>query len=80
MARKVNEDVEVLQGNEGEEMVTIKLPRTKDEDAHFVSVNERTWLIKRGVKVSVPVCCARAIELSEEMMEESDNYSDANSK
>ena len=38
-----------------EEKVKIKLPRTSKNDADvFVSVNERTWLIKRGVEVEVP--------------------------
>ena len=36
----------------GEKMVTIKLPRErKDQEDVFVSVNMRTWQIKRGVAV-----------------------------
>lgn len=55
----------------GEKMVKIKLPRDrKDQDAMFVSVNERTWLIKRGVEVEVPECVAEVIRNSELMQDE----------
>ena len=53
-----------------EEMVTIRLPRKKDEGAVFVSVNERTWLIQRGVEVEVPACVAEILRHKEEMEEE----------
>ena len=54
-----------------EEMVTIKLPRlSKDDPDEFVSVNERTWLIKRGVAVEVPACVAEVLRNKEEMEEE----------
>lgn len=53
-----------------EKMVTIKLPRKKDEPAVFVSVNERTWLIQRGVEVEVPACVEEVLRHSEEMEEE----------
>ena len=44
---------------QGEELVTIKLPMTKDlKDDVFVRVNQRTWQIQRGVKVEVPRCVA----------------------
>jgi hypothetical protein len=57
-------------GAEGEKMVKIKLPRTrKDEPDEFVSVNERTWLIKRGVEVEVPECVAEVLRHKEEMEE-----------
>ena len=54
-----------------EKMVTIRIPRTKkDEEDVFVSVNMRTWLIKRGVEVDVPECVAEVIRHQEEMLEE----------
>ena len=57
--------------NTAEEMVTIRLPRSrKDEGDVFVSVNERTFLIKRGVAVEVPKCVAEVLEHREIMLEE----------
>lgn len=53
-----------------EKMVKIRLPRmtAKQEDL-FVSVNNRTWIVKRGVEVEVPACVAEVIRHQEEMME-----------
>ncbi len=54
-----------------EEMVTIKLPRVKgEEDAVYVSINERNWLIKRGVSVEVPKCVAELLEQQDQAIEE----------
>ena len=54
-----------------EKMVKIRIPRTKkDEEDVFVSVNLRTWLIKRGVEVEVPECVAEVLRHQEEMLEE----------
>ena len=53
-----------------EEMVKIRLPRNKKDDGDvFVSVNERTWLIKRGVEVEVPKCVQELLEHQEEMLD-----------
>lgn len=53
------------------EMVKIRLPRLTKNDADvFVSVNEKTWLIKRGVEVEVPACVAEVLRHQEEMQEE----------
>ena len=61
-----------------EKTVKIKLPRISKEDSDvFVSVNERTWLIKRGVEVEVPECVAEVLQHQEEMQEEA--YDFANS-
>lgn len=58
-----------------EQMVKIKLPRIGKNDADvFVSVNERTWLIKRGVEVEVPACVAEVLKHQEEMEEEAYNF------
>lgn len=53
-----------------EKLVKIRIPklRANQEDV-FVSVNERTWLVKRGVEVEVPECVAEVIRHSEEMHE-----------
>ena len=54
-----------------EKMVKIRIPRTRaNEDDVFVSVNMRTWLIKRGVEVEVPECVAEVLRHQEEALEE----------
>ena len=51
-----------------EKMVKVKLPRArKDQPDLFVSVNNRTFLVKRGVTVEVPECVAEVIAHMEEM-------------
>lgn len=53
-----------------EKTVTIVIPKTrKDQDDVFVSVNDRTWLIKRGVPVEVPACVAEVITTGQAMRE-----------
>jgi hypothetical protein len=53
-------------------MVKIRIPRTKkDEEDVFVSVNMRTYAIKRGVEVEVPDFVAEVLRHREEMLEES---------
>ena len=43
------------------------IPLTEKEQGDvFVSINERTWLIKRGEPVDVPECVADVIRQSEE--------------
>lgn len=53
-----------------EKMVTIRIPRVsaKQEDVP-VWVNERSWIVKRGVEVEVPECVAEVIRHQEEMLE-----------
>lgn len=55
-----------------EKMVKIKLPlsRTEKDDVP-VAVNDRTWLIKRGVEVEVPECVAEVLKHQEEMLSQS---------
>ena len=61
-----------------EKTVKIRLPRNrKEEDDMFVSVNERTWIIKRGVEVEVPECVAEVIRNSELMQEEAYEFDKA---
>ena len=53
-----------------EKMVKIRIPRTKaDQEDVPVWVNERSWLIKRGVEVEVPECVAEVLRHQEEMLE-----------
>lgn len=50
-----------------EKMVKIRLPLTKyEKDDVFVRVNQRTWLIKRGVEVEVPECVVEVLDHAEE--------------
>jgi exosome complex RNA-binding protein Rrp4 len=53
-----------------EKMVKIRLPIIRgDNNADvFVGVNGRTWLIKRGVEVEVPECCAVELRQQEEAL------------
>mgnify|MGYP004720058273 FL=1 len=62
MAAKKNKD--------GERLVRIRLPKERrDQEDVFVGVNERTWLIRRGVEVEVPECVAEVLENREMMLE-----------
>ena len=52
-------------------LVKIRLPKTREQQEDvFVSVNRKTWLIRRGVYVEVPACVAEVLQHSEEMAEE----------
>jgi len=49
--------------------VTIKLPLTRAEkDDVFVGLNGKSYLIKRGVPVEVPVSVAKILERREKML------------
>ena len=64
-----------------EKMVKIRIPRTKaNQEDVFVSVNMRTWLIKRGVEVEVPECVAEVLRHSEEMLENIMHFDEAHKK
>ena len=64
-----------------EKLVKIRIPRTKaNQEDVFVSVNMRTWLIKRGVDVEVPECVAEVLRHSEEMMENIMLFDEAHKK
>ena len=57
--------------NADTKMVKVRIPRTKkDEEDVFVSVNLRTYMIKRGVEVEVPDFVAEVLRHQEEMLEE----------
>ena len=54
----------------GPKMVKVRIPRTKkDEEDVFVSVNNYTCIIKRGVEVEVPDFVAEVLQHQEEMLE-----------
>ncbi|MBR3422856.1 MAG: hypothetical protein IKG80_00030 [Clostridia bacterium] len=60
---------------EEEKKVTIRLPRSKDDQGDvFVSVNERTYLLKRGVPVTVPESVAEVIATSERLADEASDF------
>lgn len=62
-----------------EKTVKIRLPRErKDQEDVFVSINERTWLIKRGVEVEVPECVAAVLHDQEHMLEQIMDFQEAN--
>ena len=66
---------------EKEKLVKIRIPRERDrQDDAYVSINERSWLIKRGVEVEVPECVAELIRNSEEAEEAFYTLSDSAKK
>jgi hypothetical protein len=55
---------------QGEKMVKIRLPlipNAEKQEALFVGVNDREWVIPRGVETEVPECVVEVINHSEEM-------------
>lgn len=60
-----------------EEMVTIRLPITKEDTRPvYVRVNGRKWGIPRGKKVQVPACVAEVLDHAETQMLEAVRYSE----
>jgi hypothetical protein len=57
-----------------EKMVKIRLPRDKKNPTLFVSVNDRNWLIKRGIDVEVPECVAEVMRNAERAQVEADEF------
>ena len=61
-----------------EKTVKIRLPITKEDKSDvFVSVNARTWQIKRGVEVEVPECVAEVLRHQEKQLEKAMLYSES---
>lgn len=53
-----------------EKMVTIRLPKSRaDQEDVFVSVNDASYLIQRGVEVQVPASVAEVLHHREQMLE-----------
>ena len=64
-----------------QKMVKIRIPRTKaDQEDVFVSVNNYTCIIKRGVEVEVPDFVAEVIRHQEEMLENIMLFEEAHKK
>lgn len=65
----------MAKANEKEKMVMIKLPKERgnDEDK-VVWVNDRRFLIKRGVEVEVPESVALILDEEEKMLDEIFEY------
>lgn len=64
-----------------QKMVKVRIPRIKaDQEDVFVSVNLRTYIIKRGVEVEVPDFVAEVLRHQEEMLEEIMLFEQANKK
>ena len=64
-----------------EKLVKFRIPKTKEnQDDVFVSVNDRTWLIKRGVEVEMPECVYEVLMHQQRMEEIALEYSEAASK
>lgn len=61
---------------DAEEMVDIKLFKDAKnyKDPVFVGVNGKTYLVERGVTVSVPRCVADVIERSEAQKQKADAF------
>ena len=77
----IKEETTMAEVNNKEKMVKIRIPRSKaDQEDVFVSVNLRTWAIKRGVEVEVPECVAEVLRHQEEMLEEIMLFDEANKK
>ncbi len=50
--------------------VFVKLPRLSlEQEDVFVSVNNRTYIVRRGEKVEVPLAVAEVLRHQEEMLE-----------
>lgn len=55
---------------EPEKTVVIRIPRDRNEsEDKVVWVNEKRWLIQRGVSVEVPISVAKQIEHEENMLQ-----------
>lgn len=67
--QRVDEPVKAAPAPAVPRMVTIKLPLTRTEkDDVFVGLNGKTYLIKRGVEVTVPDGVAKVLERREKML------------
>lgn len=68
--------------NVKEKTVKIKIPlvRGGNNDDVFVSVNDRDWLIKRGIEVEVPECAKEVLENQEKQLYAATMYEDSLSK
>ena len=61
-----------------EKKVKIKIPLVRGETNQdvYVSVNDKSWQIKRGVTVEVPECVAEVLEHEEKQLRAAYDYQD----
>lgn len=81
--KEVKEEVteEVTEEVKEEKTVKIVIPRYSKEDRDvYVSINEQSWLIKRGVEVEVPWYVAELLDNCKKQKEAADNFILANKK
>lgn len=75
---ETTEKVKETKTNEpkGEKMVKLRIPNSRDDDEGdvFISVNERTFQIKRGETVTVPESVAAAYRDSERQKDRNYRY------
>ena len=75
MAETKKQAEEAATNDQGEKLVSIRLPLTRENQKDvFVRVNNRTWLIKRGVTVQVPECVVEVLNNSESAILEAIEY------
>ena len=73
--KKTEEEIPEQIPEKGEELISIRLPLTKDLQGDvFVRVNQRTWLIKRGETVNLPACAVEVLEHAQEAELEAMRY------
>lgn len=78
---EVTEEVKEEKKEKGEKMVKYTIPRySKEERDVYVSINEQSWLIKRGVEVEVPWYVAELLDNCKMQKEAADNFILANEK
>lgn len=68
--KNTNTETEVVEAENTntEKMVEVYIPKIKpDEEDEFVSVNMRTFIVKKGERVLVPECVAQQIEHKQKM-------------
>ena len=65
-------------GTAKEKLVKIRIPISRENNADvYVSVNERSWLIKRGEEVEVPECVVEVLRNQEIALEKAYNFSES---
>lgn len=70
METKEAKEIKETKEAKKKETVKIRIPRTRgEEDDVYVSVNDESYLIKRGETVEVPSYIAKIIEQRDEMLE-----------
>lgn len=77
---KNNTSPEQIPEQTEEDLVTIRLPITpgrEKQEARYVGVNGRSWVIPRGIQMQVPRCVVEVLEHSEEAALEAFQYQQA---